>query len=556
MKLALAFVVAATMAATAASRPAPALSVAWLRDGRVDVRTSAGAAAPETTSLGSTWKLFVYAFAVEKNVATPVYRCGLPRKPGDEYCCDPGQAIERDHALARSCGLFFDPIRLNISTTAWQEFWRARAGADAQWLLDLRHLGPETEAPLSQLLRVLATVPDDVRAAAERALLPVVIDGYGHGAVAQLGGLLRAKTYTWSETKTDRLKPVPTGNNEVTIGGAAGWLVDGTPVWFKSTGSSRRVLLEHADQLAAWLPPPRSGPAGDPCVVVDFFAQYPIRAVDQLPAKRPASPGQLRGAYRVLFQNGNALTFTAASDLHLTRDERGLRIRGQFAMSEYVARVLDREADATVTEAARALAIVARSWTLQNAPFERGCYIVADSTRMQRVSANPPGMAARAVSYFTDGLILDGTNVRYHRDTQSPGVMAWTTAVQQANAGLSFDLILAKAFPQASLGTASGERECRHLTAADAWLTRSAAAWQRRLAREPGFEAPDGMTVCALDYGNPYADRSRNRIYVRGVATTEDRISIAHEYVHLAFRFHPKRDDEAFVEATARELLR
>jgi uncharacterized protein YfaQ (DUF2300 family) len=443
------------------------------------------------------------------------------------------------------------------STAAeWQQFWRTRAGANAQWLLDLEHLGPQTEARVPELLRVLGTVPADVRATAERALLPVVIDGYGRGAVSQLGGLLRAKTYTWSEArKTDSLKAVPTRDSEPTIGGAAGWMVDGTPVWFKSTGSSRRVLLEHADQLAAWLPPPQSGPADDPCVLVDFFAQYPIRAIDQLPSKRSAAAGPLQGQHRVLFQNGNALTFTSNGDLRLVRDGRGLNIRGQLALSDYVARVLDREGDPTATEAARALAVVARTWTLQNARFERGCYVVADSTRMQRVSASPPTAAARAASYFTDGLILNGANVQYHRDTPAPGVMAWTVAVQQASAGLAFDMILARAFPQASLGTASGERECRRLTAADAWLTRSSVTWRRRLAAEPGFEPPEPMTVCALDYGNPYADRLRSRIYVRGVASTEDRISIAHEYVHLAFRFHPRRDDETFVEATARALV-
>jgi uncharacterized protein YfaQ (DUF2300 family) len=72
---------------------------------------------------------------------------------------------------------------------------------------------------------------------------------------------------------------------------------------------------------------------------------------------------------------------------------------------------------------------------------------------------------------------------------------------------------------------------------------------------QAGFEPTEPPAVCALDYGNPYADRGHLRIYVRGVATPNDRISIAHEYVHLALRFHPGTDDEARVESLARSLV-
>jgi uncharacterized protein YfaQ (DUF2300 family) len=223
-------------------------------------------------------------------------------------------------------------------------------------------------------------------------------------------------------------------------------------------------------------------------------------------------------------------------------------------MSDYIARVIDREADATVTQAARALAIVARTWTIENAQFERGCFRVTDSSRMQRVSPNAPTPAARAAALFTDGLILQGTSVRYHRDTPAPGVMSWRAASDQARNGRAFDLILADAFPRASLAAVSGERECRRMQDADAWLTQMMPAWRRRLAAQAGFESPDSLSVCSLEYGHPYADRARQRIYVRGIATREDRIAVAHEYVHLAFRFHPRGGDESFVEGLARTL--
>ena len=92
------------------------------------------------------------------------------------------------------------------------------------------------------------------------------------------------------------------------------------------------------------------------------------------------------------------------------------------------------------------------------------------------------------------------------------------------------------------------------MPAADTWLTRVTPSWRRRLAGLAGFEPPDALAVCALDHGSPYADRERLRIYVRGIVTREDRLTIAHEYVHLAFRFHPSGADEAFVERLARSL--
>jgi uncharacterized protein YfaQ (DUF2300 family) len=614
---------------SAASVRAPGdLALAWLRDGRVETRGAARAGVGATagagasvirTPLGSVWKLFVHAYAVERGVETPPYRCGATPGRDEEYCCEPGGSIDRDRALARSCGRFFEPRRLGIDAAAWKSFWKPRVGTQAAWLADLNNLRPETTMPVSDLLHALAALPPGARGAAERALLPVMIDGYGRGNAAHVGGLLRIKTFTWDD-------PDRPG---ASMGGAAGWLVDGTPVWFAAAGSSRRVLTDHAATLTAWLPTPQRGPVDEPCVVVQFFERYPIRAIDRLAPNAPHAPhaprasresarpgeaastpkGPLHGRFRVTFENGNVLTFASAGELVLdgdgsrdgnrdgsrdgyrdrngdgdsdsdgnsdgdgdgdgrgARDDAGsrsrsnprsrqrLRIIGQFPMSEYIARVIDREADATVAEAARALAIVARSWTIENAPFERGCFRVADSSRMQRVSPNAPTDAAKAAALFTDGLVLHGSSVRYHRDTAAPGVMSWRAAVAQARDGRAFDLILADAFPRTSLAAVSGERECRRLQDADAWLARMMPTWRRRLAAQAGFEAPERLSVCGLEYGNPYADRARQRIYVRGIATREDRIAVAHEYIHLAFRFHPRGNEESFVESLARTLV-
>ena len=520
-----------------AGAPAPAddFALAWLRDGRVEMRP---ASADARVPLGSVWKLFVFAYAVERGVDTPPYRCGVPLRPGEEYCCDAGQSIERDPALARSCGLFFEPARLGIDAPAWRAFWSERTDARSAWLSDLARLRPETLLSVEEMLHALQAVPPAARDAASRALLPLAVEGYGRGMAAHVGGLLRVKTFTWRGQ-----------------GGGAGWLVDGTPIWFSASGSSRTVLQTRAQRLGASLPPPAGEPLDDACVDVDYFARYPIRRVDALPSRAPAAEGPLAGRFRVTFENGNALVVSAHGELRLERDGTRLRIRGRHGLGEYVARVIDREGDAQVKEAGRALAVVARTWLIQNAAFEKGCYRVADSTRAQRVSPRAPSASARQAALFTDGLVLRGAAVRYRLEGPDAGALAWKTALRQAQDGRRFDEILSAAFPQASLGAATGEEECRRLPGAQDWLGRRAPRWRRALSAQPGFEAPgETMTVCALSYGSPYVDRARSRIYLRGLAGREDRLTLAHEYVHLGFRFHPCGMDEACVERLARSL--
>jgi uncharacterized protein YfaQ (DUF2300 family) len=315
------------------------------------------------------------------------------------------------------------------------------------------------------------------------------------------------------------------------------------------------VLRDQAAQLLESLPKPREQAIDDSCVLVDFFARYPIRAVDALPAREPAPGGRLNGRYRIAFVNGNMLVFSAEGQLWLDRAGDQLRIQGRLTLADYIARVLDREADANATEAARALAVVARTWLIENAEVENGCFHAADSSRAQRVSANPPSQAALQAALFTDGLVLHGQPARYRLDDPAPGVLAWTRAVEQSRQGLRYDAILASAFPRASLAAVSGEQDCSRIAEAESWLARTLPRWRRTLNGEPGFTPPaQPVSICALAYGDPYSDQSRLRIYLRQVRTREDRITLAHEYLHLAFRFHPRGADEAFVERMARAL--
>jgi uncharacterized protein YfaQ (DUF2300 family) len=88
------------------------------------------------------------------------------------------------------------------------------------------------------------------------------------------------------------------------------------------------------------------------------------------------------------------------------------------------------------------------------------------------------------------------------------------------------------------------------------WLQQQLPAWQAQLAREPGYHAPAGFTVCLLQDRRPYADVRDRRIYVDTLRSSNDAASLVHEYLHLALAGHPHGRDERYVEALARRLLR
>jgi len=285
------------------------------------------------------------------------------------------------------------------------------------------------------------------------------------------------------------------------------------------------------------------------CVVVEYFARDPIRSVAGVDG--PARAGALNGRYVVQFENGGSLALRSAGELSLQwrRDGRP-EVRGRLGTDDYLARVVDREGSARETEAAKALAVAARSYLLQNARLIAGCRQVADSSAAQRVSPNAPTAEALAIVRSTDAMVIEGVRMRH-------GALAWRQAVAQSRQGKRFDEVLGTAFP-GSRPVRSGDSDtaCRRLGRNEAWLAQAAPRWQRVLVTQAGYEAPaTSPVVCALAEGLPYSDQSRNRIFMRPLATREDRITLAHEYLHLGLRLHPRGQDEAYVERLARRLV-
>ncbi|OLL27631.1 hypothetical protein BTH42_31755 [Burkholderia sp. SRS-W-2-2016] len=547
------------------------MQFAWLRDNhaqlwQADLSSTSSALSPQAaqplpatldTPLGSVWKLFVYGYLVDRKLAAPDYACN-GADPDEVYCCMTGGHIDREHALVQSCGLFFDPARLHLDAADWRRYWSA-AQAPA-WLRDLRAMTPERRVPVAELLAALQSMPDRPRAAAASTLVSVLTSGRGEGTVSRYGSLLRAKTWTMPDPRRPG----------ASLGGAAGWLADGTPVWLGGPGGSARVLAAAAPRIAPLLTS-IAVPDDGACVLVDFFSRYPLRdALAAAPGKRgtgapagaPASAvadGPLRGEFRVGFVNGNWARVTSRGELRLDRDAAGApRIVGRFGLNDYVARVVEREGDTAEPEAAKALAVAARTYVVQHGRRDHGCLRIDDSSSTQRVLPREPQPAARRAADLTDALVLTGVPVQYHHDEAAPGQMSWLAAKASAQSGRTFDAILARSWPQATLTSFDSPLagDCVEVAGAQAWLQRNAPLWARRMEAAAGYETPDLPAVCAVREGRPYADAERNRVYVYRLVSEEDRIALAHEYVHLAFQHHPRGLDEAFVERAARTLIR
>ncbi len=486
------------------------------------------------TPLGSLWKLFVYAWLVDTGAQEPPYECRGQSKE-EVYCCATGEHIGRDQALVKSCGLYFEPARLGIVDTDWSRYWQARRAPP--WLLELPSLQPAARVPVVELLQVLAAMPAQEQA--RRVLLDVVLNAADGNVVGELGGRLRVKTWSW-------LGDLDPASRQ---GGFAGWTLDGTPIWAGGRGTSQRVLRHYGAALASVLPVAWPADAGR-CVEVGLFARYPIKRV--LAAERVVASGPMKGNYRVEFSNGNQLDIHSDGELFLLNDKLVARLDRE----EYVARVLQREAKAQPVEAAKALAVAIRTYLLQNASRNGDCLSIDDSSNRQRVAPRPASPESRNIAAWTSDLVLAGSTVTYHSDQPGPDKLSWQHAVEQANAGQRYDTILLHAYPRASLSRWDNPvASCQALPAAQDWLKSQRRSWRQRLESEVGYTDVSTFAVCRLAFGRPYVDRERQRIYVRGVLTLQDRLDLTHEYLHLAFQAHPNGQDETYIEGLARHLL-
>ena len=496
--------------------------------------------------LGSLWKIFAYSYLVDENLPENPYRC-LGRDPDEIFCCKPGETIGRDIALARSCTPYFSFSRLGVSEGKWADYWKKTLAQTSNrqlpaWLTNRSLHKLETRVPVDELLLILQAVRTSLPrfTQIEKALLGTVLNGTARGSFPSWGGLLRVKTFTWRDQP-----------EETFIGGFVGWLPDGSAIWVSGEGHGRDMFVSDLRALVD----KHSALQNDACVDVEYFKKYPIAAV------HPKASGKLVGETTVRFKNGNTLKFLGDGSLEAVQHGKDVRIRARIRLEEYVARVIDREVAADPEEAARAFAIVIRTYLFQRnqnrKPGVDSCLQAEDSSHFQRVSPTSASRRARSISRWANGLILNGIeNLRYHSNKAGPDVMAWTVAKDRALSGLNAKEILSSFYPSGLLesGSRAESYACVPNKPTASWLANQVPRWRKRLIQLQGFEDPAGIKVC-YDRPRIFSHLEALEIYVPRVMTRNDEISVAHEYLHLAFRHHPRGLDENFIETHARNLV-
>lgn len=495
------------------------------------------------TPLGSLWKVFIFAYLVEESRPENPYQCS-GRDPDEIFCCKPGSSIDRDGALAQSCGPYFESARLRVDSGQWKKFWSTKIPQAPQWLLNLNALKPEIRVSVEQLLRLLQAVRSSFShfSKIEAALVGTVTRGTATEALSRWGSTLRVKTYTWRDEETMGF-----------TGGFAGWLPDGCAIWVGRSGRGREAF--EADLKPIVDQHMQKQDRG--CVQVHYFDRYPIESV--WPDSSP-----LTGPTLIRFKKGNVFRFTGDGSLVLHRSsETGKpKISARLSQNEYVARVIQREVQTQPLAAARAFAIAIRSYLYQNSQEINGCRTISDSSRFQRVSPEKASPQALAIARWSEGLLLDQVaGIQYHTSDFGGNKMSWIQAKQLAQVGYSMAEILKAAYPKGviSFGESVRSRACEPNRSAREWIEMQSRHW--RFLEIPGFELPNHLETCAArgifagSGRRVFSDLERQAIYVPEVRSREDEISVLHEYLHIGFRNHPRGRNEEFIERLAQKVV-
>lgn len=525
---------------------------------------------PLTTPLGSLWKLYVFAYQVEQDLPESKYLC-RGKDPEEIFCCQPGEAIGRNLALAHSCSPYFTQARARVSKNDWKLFWKKHVENAPTWLLELDRLQPEARVSVDQLLHSLLQMKKNLRhqSEIEAAAVGTVLDGTARGAVNTWGSLLRVKTFTWRDEqpliRKSQVQAQPQSSLQDSLpvdhlgftGGFAGWLADGDAIWVSAAGhGSQNLQTDFQTELKDVVERHTQTTDGG-CVDVKYFERYPIASISPL-SERLVGPVQIK------FRNGNTLHFNGDGSLLSQKTKQGFSVTARLSTNEYVARVLDREVQTAPLNAARAFAVAIRTFLKQNSTQVQDCRVALDSSHFQRVSPQSATPGALNIARWSEGLTLDHVpRLRYHSKQNSPNVMSWPQATHLALAGYTMTEILKIAYPGGDLvfGDTGLQPPCVEQPLLQKWVKEQSKLWRKHLQQEPGFEEPEHLKICQMQAQSTSSGRrvfarfNEEEIYVPHLKSREDEISILHEYLHIGFRNHPRARDEAFVESLAQTLV-
>ncbi|MBY0415794.1 MAG: DUF2300 domain-containing protein [Bdellovibrionales bacterium] len=492
------------------------------------------------TKLGSLWKIFSYVYLIEQNQTVTDYQCS-GKNVEEKFCCERGSSINMDMALVKSCGLFFSPSRVQIDPVMWESFWGKKIESPYPWLVNYQNLNANTEVSIKELLMSLKKLRFFIhnRERLENTLSRVTVAGTGKQGLINLGTTLKFKTFTWNQS-----------------GGLAGWGADGNPFFAKSSGKSSDVLSEWSAQIAKFMNVKAVNISGE-MVKVKFFAQYPIKDIQLLDSSNLVKDGVLKGNYLVKFINGNHIEFHSNGQLSVNKKNNQIQIFGKFSIDEYVARVIEREITPKPIEAAKAFSILIRTYLLNNSHKSFNYFEIDDSSRFQRVSVSPPSKEALNIARWGHDLILKNTpDLTYHSTEDGPHRLSWAKANTLAKNNEDFLSILKNHYDINNLGLLNDANDqCSPLVTLQKWVDNNKKKWQITLSQNLGFSIPKSVKVCQSNNGKQYADLENDLIYVNFQNNSEDFITTAHEFLHLAYKNHPVTNNEEEIEARAKKIV-
>ena len=505
--------------------------------------------ASQTVEWGSLWKMWVMVYFKEKNLTPPDYIC-KGGDPEEVFCCTPGKKIGMKDAFAKSCGRYFEQSLSVIKDSDWKNFWKEEmAFTDGPLIQGFP--SEDTRTSVTWILGALERVRTHAQnlKSIEADMLSTQLTGTLKNSKKDFGGEIRVKTYTIRNPKDEKHF----------LGGFAGWRRDGSAIWVRGEGKSdavaRAVSLSQdaKDRLLESLMTSSSSSIAQ--VQVAFFDRYPIRRING--AVKPQN-GPLHGKVVLEFENGNHLEFYSQGEIQVRYSKKGKPLlTGHFSLDEYVARVMDREIKSEPVEAAKAFSILMRTFLVQNAIRSNDGYWIQDSSHLQRVSIQKASRESLKIAGFTTGMILKGEKVSYHSISTSKNRIGWEAAKKMAADGFQYHEILSETFHRATLSALEEKNEplCAALPDAEVWLNQQSKIWKPRLLQKEGFNEPKPYRICKLEGRQPYTDIQEKKIFVNFKGDTEDQITLAHEYLHLAFASHPVGHQDPTIEKMAKELV-
>lgn len=499
--------------------------------------------------IGSLWKVYFYVYAVGRDLVFAPEVC-TDLNPENCHCGDKNESggSDLDKALIHSCEGVFKNFKKQATEDDWRKFWQGFYATEIlpAWLDDFESFGAETKITPGDVLKSWQGFRNDDRIFERlRAALSLVVrEGTAKALVDKApAATVLIKTFTMG----DRVAGYR--------GGFAGWITPDTLVWIRSDKRGAVTAEVFFEQVRAQVNElfGRQRVAGSAFkVCVNFLNDYPLHSVKNSRGESVYS-GRLYGTYTVITKRLSEITFRTQGKISLNSHKQQPVLSGCFNLEEYIARVIEREGDDISLAAKKALAIAARTYLLDEASRKNGGILfIDDDSQKQRVSLSDPREENIQVALATQGLVLSGA-VLYHLDKVAPNILTVAVADLQATQGLSEAEILQAAFPSYKIipmWHVAGV-SCEKIPAASEWLGYNIKSWKTRIV-PLGADTEFPAEVCRSRGAQAYY--FGKRIYVPTFESTDDQLTVAHEWLHGAFVHAPLMDDDE-IEMLARELV-